>query len=294
MNLRRIIQEFIRTQREFIQYQLEGRRIHDSLDTVDTRRLYQEVHENAEPCFVLSTGRCGTQLLNDIFNVHNQLKSYHNPVPELIYYSGYAYQYHTTRADELSRVVDAARYEYIRDTYLLGKHFMETNNRITFFAYQLAELYPRARFIHVIRNPLDFVRSGLGREWYSGNHPHDEGRIVPGENQAIDWDGYSLVKKIAWLWDETNRFIEGFKEGVDPKRLCTITAEHLFSSVADVERIFQFLEVDSLPVRKIRKHLRRPANVSRRSYSLDSADQNEIQQVISRSSIAEKYGYGYS
>ena len=38
------------------------------------------------------------------------------------------------------KMIDISRYEYIRKAFLLEKHYVETNNGITFFAHQLAQL----------------------------------------------------------------------------------------------------------------------------------------------------------
>ncbi|MDZ7690395.1 MAG: hypothetical protein U5K69_04470 [Balneolaceae bacterium] len=108
----------------------------------------------------------------------------------------------------VSKIVDAARYEQIRNAWLLDKKYIETNNRITFFCYALSELFPKSQFIHLVRQPEAFITSGLARDWYSNSVLHDEGRIKPTDNEL------QQVEKIAWLWNETNHFIEQFKREI--------------------------------------------------------------------------------
>ena len=42
----------------------------------------------------------------------------------------------------------------------------------------LGELFPKAKFIQLVRHPGDFVRSGIRRKYYSGNE-NDDSRITP-------------------------------------------------------------------------------------------------------------------
>ena len=202
MNYARFFNLLLLANRDSIKSQIEKKQIDRNRSRFDLYRLYDEVHEKAAPCFVLSTGRCGTMLLDKIFNKHSQIRSFHEPSPELVYFSKYAYIHHADHDDQLRMLVDGARYDVIRDSYMLDKMYTETNNRITFFAYQLTTLYPRARFVHLVRHPFRFIESGLKRQWYSGIHLHDEGRIVPADPKAVGWEKIERIEKIAWLFCE--------------------------------------------------------------------------------------------
>jgi len=225
----------------------------------DTRKLYNLVHENASPVFFLSTGRCGTAWLTEVLNQSKKLDVYHTPVPELIYHSRLPYD---NRTDDLKMVVDVARYEYIRNSFLLNRDYVETNNRVTFFAYQLAELYPKAKFVHIIRNPHDFIKSGLPRDWYSGNHLHDEGRIIP-IIENINWEDCSLTEKIAWLWMETNMFITNFGKSIDQSRYHILRSEDLFSNVDTISKLLEFVQATDISSRVLKSSIHHKINSSK-------------------------------
>ena len=177
MKIGKAISGLWNTNKNYYKTLVENRKLNVQTDC-DYTELYNIVHKEAQPCFVLSTGRCGTALLTKVFEEHSGIEVHHTPTPELVYYSKYAFENQDSLSSEIKHLVDAARYDQIRSSFLLKKTFVETNNRITFFAQQLAELYPKAKFIHLIRNPIDFIKSGLARNWYSGKNPHDEGHII--------------------------------------------------------------------------------------------------------------------
>ena len=90
----------------------------------DYTELYKIIHNESQPCFILSTGRCGTALLTKIFEQHSDIDVHHEPVPELVYYSRFAYENRKNLSNEMKYLVDAARYEQVRNAFLLNKTFI--------------------------------------------------------------------------------------------------------------------------------------------------------------------------
>lgn len=234
----------------------EQSRIHSSVKKYPATKLYDIVHRDSAPVFVLSTGRCGTKLLTQLFNELPAVKAWHEPSPELTYYSRFAFEHWNTmnETETLRRIVDAARYELVRNAFLLDKVYVETNNRITFYAFALAELYPQSRFIHLVRKPEKVVKSGLARGWYTGHTLYDESRPQP---PTLIEDPEA---KIAWLWNETNGFIESFKKSVEAGRLMTVRSEDLFSSPEIFNGILDFLKLNLLTEDTIAEKISSPVN----------------------------------
>ena len=114
-------------------------------------------------CFILSTGRAGTQYLTELLNELPGLQALHEPQPELLYASRWAYE-HQEKTEMLEAAFLAARYEFIRNAHLSGLRYVETNNRLCFLADGIAKAFPKARFIHLVRHPEAFIRSGLQRK----------------------------------------------------------------------------------------------------------------------------------
>lgn len=274
MKIREILKKFYQANVNLYQELQDQSRIHRRIGEFDVPKLYERVHKEAAPCFVLSTGRCGTQLLTEILQESRQVEAQHVPTPELTYYSSFAYKNASGKPELVKKIVDAARYEQIRDAWLLEKKYVETNNRITFFCYALAELFPNATFIHLVRKPEDFITSGLARNWYSGTVLHDEGRITP------EYQELSRVEKIAWLWNETNSFIEEFKKHCPAEQVLTIRSEQLFNSVSASSRIFDFLEIPSPAESIIRKKIEKPVN---------KQDKNQVSKDVVTGELLEQW-----
>jgi hypothetical protein len=176
--------------------------------------------------FVLSAGRCGTAALARFFDRHPDVSAFHEPVPRLVEFSQQAYLAPHSRENRL--VIYVARNDMISITNSQGKLYVETANKLTFFAHALASLYPNGRFIHLVRNPVDVIKSGVLRKWYCG-HPWDIGRIKPKDNlvDGQNWDTLRSSWKIAWNWVETNRFILDFMDTLPQGRKLTVKLEDI-------------------------------------------------------------------
>ena len=256
--------------------------------------LPQLVHDQARCCFVLSTGRCGTAFLTNILELSKEVRCEHRPTPELIYPSRLAYDSSTIDNSKFEIGIDMARYELVESAFLRDQVYVETNNKITFFAPYLARVFKQSIFIHLVRHPADFVRSGILRKWYSGKDYHDVGRIVPTNGSFGNWDRMTQIEKIAWLWNETNQFVENFKASLgDPNRIMFAKAEDLFSGTEAVVRIFKLLQLEPLLEKKINRVMRRPVNAQRSGdfpkYQQWNSEQKA--QLKKYAVLSAKYGY---
>lgn len=253
----------------------------------DITELYGKVHSDFDPVFVLSTGRCGTAFLTNLLQLKKDLQVFHEAYPEFFYHSGVAYKEHLLNNDKVSAIFDVARYELIRNTYIEGKKFIETNNRITFFAHQIAALYPNSKFIHLVRNPTSFVKSGLARNWYSGKSLYDEGRIRPDHS---DWNNWSQIEKILWLWNETNSFAEEFKKGISADRFLFIKSEDLFRSPEVQNSIFDFIGSDRPSDVSMKRRTSRKINEGAK-YSLTQEQKEFMESQLQKFPLRFQYGY---
>jgi hypothetical protein len=250
--------------------------------------------QNVRPVFVLSTGRCGTMMLNRILQLSDRTAAFHQPRPELIRVSKLAYEKIDETPEMFEEVFRTAREEMMFEVARSEKVYIETNNRITFFAPIISKVFPNSVFIHLVRHPGDFVRSGIRRQWYSGSHEHDLGRIVPtaGENQG-KWSKYSNIEKIGWLWNETNQFVEQFGKTVSPETFLFVKAEELFEDSAVSKEIFEFAGLPGFNEKKVRGIIKKPVNVQRKGqYPLyDDWSEPEKEQLRKIAPLAESYGY---
>ena len=231
-------------------------RLHGHLN--DSEVLPEDVLANAAPVFVLSTGRVGTMLLTRLFELEKGLHIEHEALPEMLY-TGKLANADPNNIEFTKGAFMAGRYEAIRDCQLQNLRYVETNNRLTFFAPAMAALFPNAKFIHLLRHPDSFVSSGIQRNWYTGKTITDEGRIAPGKDLGIE----RQQDKIAWLWNATNAFIDDFKAGAGKDRTLTVRSEDLFSNAEEAERILNWLnfKADKTSIQKV---LNTPVNSSRK------------------------------
>jgi len=264
------------------------------IEIEDYRKLPKRVLAEGRVAVVLSTGRCGTKLLAKLLQGHREVDAYHEAAPNLILASKLAYEAHEQGAsgDALRLALIASRYELVEASYLKSKLFFEANNRLTFFAPALASLFPRAKFVHLVRHPGAFVRSGIRRGYYTGRHSWDEGRILP-LREDTPWQGMSAIERNAWLWNETNRFIERFKQQIPADSALTIRAEDLFADPDTVTDICSFLGVAPVRRGRVERCTRTPVNAQRTGsfprYEGWSAEQKA--ELQGHAVLAPQYGY---
>lgn len=245
--------------------------------------------------FVLSTGRTGTQLLNKLLSLSPDAYALHEPKPELIRSSKRAYEEIFMRPEIFEEVFKSAREELIVKALQFNKIFIETNNRITFFAPVIPKIFPDALFIHLVRHPGDFVRSGIRRKWYSGEHEHDVGRIVPVKGEVKEkWGKLTQIEKIGWLWNETNQFIENLKgQYIDKNRILFVKAESLFKDPLVTQKIYDFIGLTGFDEKQISKIIKRPINVQKKGEFPEYSDwtekmKDELKRMVP---LAKKYNY---
>jgi hypothetical protein len=250
--------------------------------------------ENVSPVFVLSTGRSGTLLLNELLSISAYAYPLHQPRPELIRVSKLAYEEIYQKPEIFEEVFRTCREELVFDAVKFNKIYIETNNRISFFAPVILNVFPNAKFIHLVRHPGDFVRSGIRRKWYSGSHEHDLGRILPVKGEYKErWSRMSNIEKIGWLWNETNKFIENFTKRVPQNKFLFMKAEQLFKDINITKKIYEFIELPDFNEKKVAKIIKSPVNVQRKGqYPLykdwKGEDKSQLQMITT---LAQKYGY---
>jgi len=253
----------------------------------------KQFYKQANPVFVLSTGRCGTEYLTNILKKISQLDVFHSPKPEMLFYTKFAYEFYKTKHIEIIDIVNATRSELILKSFMRKRRFVETNNLITFFSYALAELFPNSKFIHLIRHPGGFVRSGIRRKWYEGKSLHDISRITP-LIKDVDFTQWSNIEKVGWLWNETNEFIETFKNNLsDSKRIITIRAEDMFSRIETIKEIFTFLNA-SMEENFIKKQIKKkPVNEQKLGIfpAFENWSEEEKDLLRKVATMAIKYNY---
>lgn len=232
-------------------------------------RFPSELPIDISPVFVLSTGRCGTVTLTSLMSLSPAIQAYHEPNPKLVSDS---YLYYNNLMSDRSNEFWNGLIIYARRSLMLRAHWLdrvyfESNNRITLLADLIISNFPKAKFVHLIRHPYDFVRSAMNNGYYKYNS-WDFARIhpLPTENTFFNWNDISRIEKCAWLWNQTNLHILKILEKVNYERKLFLKAEDIFScNFLEINKLFGFVcENKSIPERnKIKKILKKKLNPSR-------------------------------
>ncbi len=254
---------------------------------------WDRMRAESEAAFVLSTGRTGTMALTATLGASPSIDAQHEPEPRLIAASYLAW----TGAEDATfweEAVAVARDRLVFAAHKRGKLYFEASNRMTFLAPALAAVYPRSRFLHVVRKPEDFVRSAVKRGYYLG-HPWDHARPRPKDEPG--WDDWSAERRAAWLWETTNRFGLELRETLGPGRVDVVRAEDLFAGDVDrVRRVFDFLDVAPIPDRTIARSLERPLNAQKGEMPWGRppqwTDEDKADALDPLQPLADALGYG--
>lgn len=253
------------------------------------------------PIFFLSTGRCGTNWFVHLLKTVKGLRVFHEPKPNLgiqgvmiyDYFINNNYTLDERTKDIFKEIIYIAREQYFRYSYKTNNRYVETNNQITFFAQILAEMFPQAKFIHIYRHPGEFVRSALRRNFYSNDNVDDMKRIKPIQAALYfdKWKDFSPLEKASWLWNETNSFIERFKNSVGKTRCYSFNFSNI--SVDEIVPLLDFVDVQ-IPRKKIAKKISKRINVQiKKKFPLynDWKDSDKILLKKHCNDLASKYGY---
>lgn len=200
------------------------------------------------PCFIVSTGRCGSNMIARVLDLHQGITAVHEPEPHLVTeaylrWSGEVGSKYVH--DRLSRKRD----ERVLRTGNGERTYVESSHYLSHLIPELWERYD-AQFVHLYRDGRDFTRSGLERRWYED--PGLVGRLKTclrrrtGLQVGTRFRDHRLepppemttrFEKTAWLWVEINRVILNALDGVPDEDVMAIRLEAF-----DREAILELLD----------------------------------------------------
>ena len=258
---------------------------------------WSEREERNEALFVLSTGRVGTRTVARLLGMAPKVLAFHEPLPKLYVFNKLAYcaDNHEGPREALLQGFKEARGIYLRPCTRTGRRYVETSPQVTFLAPLVAQALPNAKFVHLIRDPRQVVRSGVRRGWYGG-HMQDSTRITPlGGQPAATWGQWEQLQKLAWLWQETNRYIEAFTSRLDSGQYTRVFSENLFNgNERTLTKLFSMLDSEPPPGRKVKSVLDTKMNAQKTGAcpevsSWTPAQKQRVWDIAGP--LAERYGY---
>jgi len=256
-----------------------------------------------QPVFVLSTGRSGSLFIHNAMSSLEDMQSYHEAFPNLQYFSNFAFQ-NQDKQEILKAMFQAARMELILDAYNNNRIFMESNQCMVFFSYAIASVFPKAKFIHVIRHPGDFIHSAIGKGWHLNDSIWESGRV-----KMVDtgrWGQLSQAAKLAWGWQTTNEYISRFLRQQEPSNTLTVKLEELTSQVPVFTRFISFsgtkkhfsheeiLQIQSTKINELVVNPNEPLNMKKNpGFPVYKLWNNELKAEVRPfiESLSHSYGY---
>jgi hypothetical protein len=215
--------------------------------------------------FVLSTGRTGTMQLAALLNLSKDIEAMHEPSPVLLK-AGYDAYFERCDNNKWGFLIHGARDELIAFANHNKKIYVETNNRLTYLSSAIALCYPCSKFIHLHRHPLEVIRSGMNRKWYSGGQL-DNFRLRPREGDEFEdkWDSLSAIEKNAWLWARINVDSQKFINSLPENRGFELRADHIFeANIEKISDLYSFIEAAMPQEPKIKKTLKKKINAQKK------------------------------
>ncbi|NVM21089.1 MAG: glycosyltransferase [Desulfobacterales bacterium] len=252
---------------------------------------YHLAKKKQKAFFVLSAGRCGTMTLAHLLNTATNARVWHHPRPDPIKESLLAYWGEIDKRKAFWK----ARYSIIHKTWSDSLVHGETDLLMTPFCDILAGEIPEAKFIVLARDPRDFVRSGMRRNYYHG-HPWDIGRLRPqeGSEEFERWNRLDQFGKICWLWKKTYESINQIVNRIGKHRVLTVRFEDLVDGIEKTDEIFDFLDLEGFDENKVRELISRKFNAQTGgSFPKPEHWSEQLKKTLWNSCgpIAEQFGY---
>jgi hypothetical protein len=213
-------------------------------------------------------------------------------------------------AEETARVVTQIYGGAIR--YSEATYWGDSSNKLSWLIADLAAAFPKARFIHLVRDGRKVASSyfhKLGRECYDDRstailqaHYDDPGaHPAPPPEKKYWWPlprhgsadadrfrAFSQFERICWHWAELNRLVLEELSRIPAERTLFVRLEELRASPSEVRGLYEFLD---LPYRNEAYGVfAKPHNVNRPEDRLLDASQYRQFEAIAGDMLA-RLGY---
>jgi len=264
--------------------------------------------DSTQPFFIVSSGRSGTAMLHKALSAdadmqHEYLVQITQPL---------AVRRYLGLIDSKKAVKTLSETHQAAVGYSTASHWGDSSNKLSWLIPELAELFPHARFVHLVRDGRKVAGSyfrKLGEECYddrstrilqahydSPSHapaPPPEKKYwwpVPRRDDpmARAFRSYSQFERICWHWAEINRVIIESLAALPRERQFFVCLEELRASLHETKRLYDFL---NLPYRDEKFSVfAKPHNVNRPDDRLLDARERERFDAIA-GAMMERLGY---
>ena len=265
---------------------------------------------SARPFFIVSSGRSGTAMLHKALSMAGGVEMHHEYMVHIAQPLAVRRYLELAGADETRRVLHDVHGAAIR--YSEAAHWGDSSNKLSWLIPDLAAIFPKARFVHLVRDGRKVTSSyfyKLGAECYDDRstrilqaHYDDPcGHPAPPPEKKYWWPvprkgaadakafrEFDQFGRICWHWAEINRVILEELAALPASRQMFVRLEDLHESPAVVRGLYDFL---NLPYRdEAFQVFARPHNVNRpEDRLLDDSERTMFERIAG--GMHDRLGY---
>jgi len=265
---------------------------------------------SARPFFIVSSGRSGTAMLHKALSAVLGVEMHHEYMVQVTQPLAVRRYLGLIGAEESARLIAQTYGGALR--YSEAAHWGDSSNKLSWLIPDLAAAFPRARFVHLVRDGRKVASSyfhKLGGECYDDRSTqilqahYDDPAACPeppqekkywwpcprhGSPDAAAFRGFSQFERICWHWAELNRLVLKELSGLPAERTLFVRLEEIRASPSEVRELYDFL---GLPYRdEAYGSFARPHNVNRPEDRLLNAEQRAQFEAIAGDMLA-RLGY---
>lgn len=251
----------------------DGIEFYNSIPIKNSFIEFSDLKSN-EIIFLVSPGRSGTKTLIQYLRKNSDLCAIHAPTPWLATVGSFFWK------GEISEESAGWAYYSSRENYLKiacrrGLTFVDGDCKNLPLLPVLADFFPKSKFVHVVRNPLKFVCSGLDRGYYEKKDPVLWGHLLC-DSQVSKADSFKhQVELIADFWEISNNIASEVRRKVGKSRYVFLKSESMFIEGAEIYEAFNDLGVGNFS-----KSQRGPLSVSNSNNLKNKYDEDFIVNII--------------
>jgi hypothetical protein len=220
---------------------------------------------SAKPFFIVSSGRSGTAMLHKALSAVAGVEMHHEYMVQIIQ--------PLAVKNYLGLVDPAQTAKIIADTYgaaihhSQARHWGDSSNKVSWLIPELAETFPDARFVHLVRDGRKVASSyfhKLGDECYDDRSTailqahYDAPLLHPapppekkywwplprhGARDAKRFRSFGQFERICWHWAEVNRLALEELSRLAPERTMFVRLEELRAAPSEVRALYDFLDM---------------------------------------------------
>lgn len=266
--------------------------------------------KNIDPVFIVSSGRSGTFALVDVLKQNDDIQVYHEFLFELILKNAVLYKMELVDSDTIKSLLQETYSASM--FYSRKKKWVDCSNALPWIISPLAEMFPAAKFIHLIRDGRKVVSSFYNKfssvmyedgcvsdmlDWLDnkGDYPSPPAekrywRPIPVYNKEIyeKFLKYDQFQRLCYYWSELNEHTETALEKISEAQRITVKFEDLLIVGNEQKRFCEFMDIEYN--KDTFAGFSRPVNVHEpKNYILSKDQLNKFREICWPT--MEKYGY---